>query len=108
MQLARLLAQDAEVLILDEPVNNLDPKAASEFYDLVGHLHHRRGLTVLTVTHEIQALPRACDRLAFLKGGHLLASGTKEELLKPAMLSEVYGFPMRVDTGNAPHRVWGP
>lgn len=97
VQLARALAQEPEILILDEPTSNLDPRAAAGFMDIVEHLHAQRGLTVINVTHEIESLPPGCRSVALLKGGYLFASGKKEDLLVSGTLSELYGFRLNVE-----------
>ncbi|HUU29301.1 MAG TPA: ABC transporter ATP-binding protein [archaeon] len=97
VQLARALSQEPEILILDEPTNNLDPKAAAGFMDTVERLHRERNLTVLAVTHEISSLPERCSFLALLKQGRLLAAGPKESLLEPQILSDLYGFRVCVE-----------
>jgi len=97
VQLARALAQEPELLILDEPTNNLDPRAAAAFMDTVERLNRDRGLTVINVTHEISSLPPGCASVALLKAGCLLAAGPKEILLNPEILSALYGFPVSVE-----------
>jgi len=97
VQLARALAQESEMFILDEPTSNLDPRAEANLIDIVERLHRRYARTVLVVTHEISSLPPACGFVALVKGGRLVASGPKEELLQPKVLSELYGFELRVE-----------
>ncbi|MEA1997261.1 MAG: ABC transporter ATP-binding protein [Gemmatimonadota bacterium] len=107
VQLARALAQEPDILILDEPTNNLDPRAAAGFLDTVDKLHKEMKLTVLTVTHEIPALPRGCSRLAFLKEGRLIASGPKESLLADGrMLSGLYGIEVSVEKKGRSYHIF--
>ena len=97
VHLARALAQEPEILVLDEPTGNLDPRAAAMIIDTLDRLHKDHRLTVLVVTHEIESLPPACSSLILLKNGSLLASGAKRELLVPETLSELYNFPLSVE-----------
>lgn len=106
VQLARALAQEPEILILDEPTNNLDPRAAAGFMDIVEHLHARRGLTVINVTHEIESLPRGCGSVALLKEGRLIAAGRKEDLLVSGTLSELYGLGLNVEQRNGHYHIF--
>jgi len=98
VQLARALAQQPEILILDEPTNNLDPRAASCFLETVDSLQRAHGLTVLFVTHEVAHLPAGCGFTALLKEGCLLAAGEKKQMLQERLLSELYDCRISVET----------
>ena len=106
VQLARALAQEPEILILDEPTSNLDPRAAAGFMDIVERLHAQRGLTVINVTHEIESLPPACRSVALLKEGRLIAAGKKEDLLVSGTLSELYGFRLNVEQRSGHYHIY--
>lgn len=80
--LARALALDPEILFLDEPTAGLDPIGAARFDELVVTLRDSLGLTVYMVTHDLDSLNAACDRIAALGKGKLLAIGTMAEMLK--------------------------
>jgi phospholipid/cholesterol/gamma-HCH transport system ATP-binding protein len=79
--LARALALDPEILLLDEPTAGLDPIAASEFDALIGALRQALNLSVFLVTHDIDTLHATCDRIAVLAGGKVLVTGTMAEML---------------------------
>jgi phospholipid/cholesterol/gamma-HCH transport system ATP-binding protein len=79
--LARALALDPEVLFLDEPTSGLDPIGAGEFDELVATLQRTLGLTVFMVTHDLDSLYTACDRIAALGDGQIIAQGPIEEML---------------------------
>jgi phospholipid/cholesterol/gamma-HCH transport system ATP-binding protein len=78
--LARALALDPELLFLDEPTAGLDPLSASGIDDLVRSLRDGLGLTIMMVTHDLDLLWRAADRVAVLGEGHILGVGTMTEL----------------------------
>ncbi|SFG54563.1 phospholipid/cholesterol/gamma-HCH transport system ATP-binding protein [Methylobacterium gossipiicola] len=80
--LARSLALDPEILFLDEPTSGLDPIGAGEFDDLVATLKQTLGLTVFMVTHDMDSLYTACDRIAALGDGQIIAQGTISEMLE--------------------------
>ncbi|GJD73309.1 putative ribonucleotide transport ATP-binding protein mkl [Methylobacterium goesingense] len=80
--LARSLALDPEILFLDEPTSGLDPIGAGEFDDLVATLKQTLGLTVFMVTHDLDSLYTACDRIAALGDGQIIAQGTIAEMLE--------------------------
>lgn len=80
--LARSLALDPDILFLDEPTAGLDPIGAARFDELVVALRDSLGLTVYMVTHDLDSLNAACDRIAALGKGKLLAIGTMQEMLQ--------------------------
>jgi phospholipid/cholesterol/gamma-HCH transport system ATP-binding protein len=78
--LARALALDPELLFLDEPTAGLDPLSASGIDELIRNLRNALGLTVMMVTHDLDLLWRAADRVAVLGRGHIVGVGTMDEL----------------------------
>jgi ABC-type Mn2+/Zn2+ transport system ATPase subunit len=88
--IARALAQQPKVLLLDEPTTGLDITTQHNVIELVEHLHDELGLTVLLITHDINMIRSRVDRLVLLKT-RLFAAGPPGEVLKPDILSEVYG-----------------
>ncbi len=77
---ARALAMDPEILVLDEPSAGLDPIVAAELDELILFLKQTFQITALVVTHELSSAFRIADRIAMLSDGKLLAVGTKEEI----------------------------
>ncbi len=88
--IARALAQQPQVLLLDEPTTGLDITAQHSILDLIHRLHRDLGLTVLLITHDINMIRTHVDRLVLLKT-RLYAAGTPEVVLKPDLLQAVYG-----------------
>ena len=79
--LARALALDPEILLLDEPTAGLDPIGASEFDTLIRSLQQAMGLSVFLVTHDLDTLHATCDRIAVLAERRVLATGTMAQML---------------------------
>jgi phospholipid/cholesterol/gamma-HCH transport system ATP-binding protein len=80
--LARALALDPEIVFLDEPTSGLDPIAAGDFDELIKTLQRTLGLTVFMVTHDLESLYTACDRVAALADGKVVAVGPIATMLE--------------------------
>ncbi len=78
--LARALALDPELLFLDEPTAGLDPESAGEVDQLVRSLHEQLGLTIVTITHDLDLLWQLADRVAVLAEAKVQGVGTMSEL----------------------------
>jgi phospholipid/cholesterol/gamma-HCH transport system ATP-binding protein len=78
--LARALALDPDILFLDEPTSGLDPIGAADFDDLIRTLQRTLGLTVFMVTHDLDSLASACDRIAALADKKVVAVGSLREM----------------------------
>ena len=94
--LARALAQEAPVLLLDEPTASLDPGHAVEVLDVVDELRDGEGLTVVAAAHDLTLAGRYADRLVLLDAGRVVADGSPEEVLTEATLTAHYGAGIRV------------
>ena len=79
--LARALALDPDILFLDEPTSGLDPIGAAEFDELMIRLRDTLGLTVYMVTHDLDSIIAAADRVAVLGDRKVAATGTVDEML---------------------------
>jgi len=79
--LARALALDPEIVFLDEPTSGLDPISAGDFDELVMTLQRALGLTVFMVTHDLDSLKTACNRIAVLGDRKVLLVGTMDDML---------------------------
>lgn len=90
--LAMAVAQQAELLLLDEPTTYLDVGYQLEVLDLIRTLRDELGVTVLMVLHDLNLAARFADRLCVMRAGEIVADGTPDEVLTPAMLREVFGI----------------
>ena len=80
--LARALALDPEIVFLDEPTSGLDPISAGDFDELIRTLQQTLGLTVFMVTHDLESLYTASDRVAVIADGKVVAHGPVASMLK--------------------------
>lgn len=94
--IARALAQEPIVLLLDEPTSHLDVNHQMAVMDLVVELNRRAGLAVLVVFHDLNLAAQYCHRLAILRDGRVLAEGRPDEVITPANIAAAYGAALQV------------
>ncbi len=94
--LARALAQQPRILLLDEPVTHLDLHYQITILDLIRELAQENKISVLAVLHDINMAVRFADQTALLVGGKMIASGSPAEVLTPERLSEAYDLPREI------------
>ena len=94
--IARCLAQEPEILLLDEPTASLDWRAKTDVLNLVKLIHDSRRLTTLFVTHDLSALPIACERVVLMKEGLIWSQGSPQSELTDEKLSRLYDIPLSV------------
>ena len=94
--LARALAQEAPLLLLDEPTTGLDLGHQIRVLELVDELRREHGLTVLSTMHDLTLAGRFADRFALLSRGRLVSEGSRAEVLDAAVIAEHFGASVRV------------
>ena len=103
---ARALAQQPDVMLLDEPASALDLKHRTQLAKALRRLRDERGITVLMVTHDLMLLDSAVDLLFAMRSGRIIASGAPETVLNDKVLGEVYDAPVRTRRGDGRTFVW--
>jgi iron complex transport system ATP-binding protein len=97
--LARALAQEPRLLVLDEPTSHLDLRYQAETAALLRRLNRERGVTILLVSHDLNLAAELCDRLLLLHDGRVARVGPPETVLEPALLERVFGCRLVVEPG---------
>ena len=97
VRIARALAQDPRLLILDEPGVSLDLRHEMELFELVRSLVDRSGLAVVMITHHLNLAARFADRLLLLHEGRVAAAGAPGDVLTPATVQEVFSWPVALE-----------
>ena len=87
--LARILAADARVLLLDEPASGIDTEWVDRMVEIIGRLRDH-GLTICIVEHNLHVVERVADRIYFMEAGRVSADGTMQDLVEDERLVEVY------------------
>lgn len=95
--IARALAQEPRVLLLDEPTAFLDLHHQLEICAILRRLNEERGLTVVLASHDLNLASQYCDRLMLLQEGRLVRLGPPESVIRPEVLEEVYRCRVLVD-----------
>jgi ABC-2 type transport system ATP-binding protein len=88
LALAKSLMNDPEVLFLDEPTVGLDPDVSIRIREEILSIHRERGMTVLLTTHNMKEAESLCGRIAFLKEGRILTTGTAEDLKRMVRIGD--------------------
>jgi cobalt/nickel transport system ATP-binding protein len=86
--IATVLSMDPEILVLDEPSSNLDPRHRRDLMALLGKLP----MTKIIASHDLDFISRTCTRVALLDGGAVMASGSIKEILDDRSLMERFGM----------------
>ena len=102
--LAQALAQDAPVLLLDEPTTHLDIRHVVELHQVIRRLADERGVAVLAVLHDLTLAASLSDRLVAMAGGRVVADGLPEEVVTRSLLRTVYGVNADVEASAATGR----
>jgi iron complex transport system ATP-binding protein len=107
VMLARALAQEPRLLLLDEPATSLDLKHRAGLMRTLARLREQRGLSVVMITHDLQLTGSLFDRIVALRDGEVLAEGAPEEVLKSAVLAEIFDEPnVRAERVSGQTLVW--
>jgi iron complex transport system ATP-binding protein len=96
--LARALAQEPQILLLDEPTAHLDLHFEIEIFQILKHLNTKEHLTILTVSHNLNLMAEFCDMLVLMQSGRCRKIGTPKEIMTPDLLHDVFRIDCRVES----------
>jgi len=89
LSLAKSLLNEPELLFLDEPTVGLDPEVSIRIREQIRAIQKERGMTILLTTHQMKEAEYLCGRIAFLKTGEILASGTAHDLKRMVRIGDL-------------------
>ena len=96
----RALAQEPELILLDEPTAALDWQAQRDILNAVAALRRDFALTVFMVTHDLNAVFNLARKVAMLREGRLIWQGDVKDAMQPELLSSLYGVPIAIADCN--------
>jgi len=99
--IARALAANPRIILLDEPNAHLDIAHQVDVFRLLRTLNRESGVTVVSVSHDLNLAATYSDRIAMVSGGHLEAIGPSAEVLSSDLIERVFGTRVHVDTHPA-------
>ena len=97
VRLARALAQEPRLLVLDEPTASLDVRHEMELFELVRALVDRHGLAVVLITHHVNLAARFADRVLLLADGRTAAQGAPGAVLSREIVERVFAWPVAIE-----------
>lgn len=96
--IAMVLAQETDIICLDEPVNHLDMAHQIDCLDLVTRLNHEEGRTIVLVLHDLNLAARYADQLVFVADGRIAATGTPTEMMRAERIADVFSVRAEIIT----------
>lgn len=103
---ARALAQEPDVMMLDEPASALDLKHRTQLARALRRLSDERGIAALMITHDLMLLDAAADLIFAMKCGRMIATGQPETVLSEPILSDIYDARVRTERTRERIFVW--
>jgi len=94
--IARALAQQSDILLMDEPTTFLDPKHETEVFQLIRKLASGKMKTVLVTLHSLEMAVQHSDQMVFMKRGEVVAHGKSAEIFEDSLLERVYDMKMKI------------
>lgn len=99
-RIALMLAQEAEYLLLDEPMSGLDLKQQRNMLDLLCHLHQSHGKTIVVILHDLQQVMEVASNVVLLKNNTILGEGHPREIINPAYILNAFDYDCEISKHN--------
>lgn len=90
LEIARALATDMKVLMLDEPAAGMNPTETAELLDIINLIRDKFGISILLIEHDMSLVMKICERITVLDYGNIIASGTPDEIAHNKYVIEAY------------------
>ena len=90
LEIARALASDPQLLLLDEPTAGMNPQESEELRELMEKLRSEQGISLLLIEHDMKVVMNVSDHITVLDGGEMIASGSPQEVRENPRVIEAY------------------
>lgn len=100
VSIARMLAQEPEIMIFDEPTSNLDLKSQNDILKIIEKIYIEKKTTVIFITHFLSHVPLCSGKIVLMKTGKIMASGKPEDVFKEKYLSDLYDCNVKITELN--------
>jgi len=101
--IARAFAQDTDILLLDEATKNLDIRHSIDIMDLIRRRNLRKGITTISILHDIDLAARVCDEIALMRSGRILVRGPVKKVLTEKWIERTFDIEVRITHENGFH-----
>ncbi|MGM0567919.1 MAG: ATP-binding cassette domain-containing protein, partial [Elusimicrobiota bacterium] len=88
---ARAIAQEPELMLMDEPSTNLDLRSQRDIRNIIESIYLKEKVTIIYVTHILDNIPPSCSRTLMMKNGRIVWSGSNKDIYNDNLLSKLYG-----------------
>lgn len=107
VMIARGLAQDPQIMLLDEPTSNLDVHHQFHVMKMLRDIAHKKGIIVIAICHDLNVASRFSDRMIMMSSGRIRCDGTPQEVLTSEIVKEVYDMDTDIlDVDGRPYAVF--
>ena len=103
--IARAIAQNAEVLLLDEPTSNLDVRYQMDVMDLIRGIVKENNVCACAIIHDLDLAMKYCDKVVLIRDGMVMSSGVVDEVMTPENIQDTYGIEVIVERIYGRNRV---
>jgi ABC-type Mn2+/Zn2+ transport system ATPase subunit len=92
VSIARVLVQNPQLILMDEPLSNLDKKTQADILDLIDFIYHEQNITMLIVVHNLSQIPKCCNKAILISKGKIIDYGKKESVFANKQFREFYNL----------------
>ncbi len=100
VSIARAIAQEPKIILLDEPTSNLDPKSQNDILQLIERIYGERKFTIVFVTHILSHIPECCSQVVLMKKGRVIYKGGSDEAFREDRLADLYECSLQISKIN--------
>ncbi|GAB1401765.1 ABC transporter ATP-binding protein [Elusimicrobiota bacterium] len=92
VSIARVLAQNPDLILMDEPLSNLDKKTQTDILNLIDFIYHEQSITMLIVVHNLSQIPKCCNKAILISDGTIVDYGKKESVFENKQFRGLYNL----------------